>query len=566
MKTPFRIFLVACFVMIAYDCVAAKPAAFLRFDRGTVYVAIKTDPPMKPGADLTKEVVASVYQDGKQIADTIAGPDRFGADFTILITDSSVLTGDFAPLVVAVHKYPTTSGRNSGFSAAVSSEVVASLDTRSARCYPGFAIVVKAKDQDQVSAYAEDRLQQLFDYMHRVKPAVRVESRTTKIDDPTKLKREIKPITDDDFFGDPVKDDTFFPCLNLTQPPPAGVYDIEFRYPDDALVELRRPFLKTDLVHAGHNSAPLSLDDSKVGKRPLEQNLDLGLQFSSSVADKTIKDEMGKDKIVRERDNKGTLDIRLAPLLNLLAEPDPGENTFKYFTPFLLDARVSTGKINKDTISLNRIVLGSEFEIRHYTNPTTFPTYQRYIFSLRNASDRDFHQAEWKARFEFQPVFSKLNRPLRWRQDAQRSIIDQNPERELKIIPKTSGFGGQFLPLIGVEIGKTWRNKSSFAAIEKTTFIRRFYFGTTLKLDMTSYVRVSATDILYVRGEAKDDRLHNYFLGTVEVPFPSFSLNVANSAFFSFERGGQPPFATPDVNALKFGYRIQWDGWFGKTR
>jgi hypothetical protein len=41
---------------------------------------------------------------------------------------------------------------------------------------------------------------------------------------------------------------------------------------------------------------------------------------------------------------------------------------------------------------------------------------------------------------------------------------------------------------------------------------------------------------------------------------------MTQSVFFSYERGGQPPFSTPDTNALKLGYRIQWDGWFSKRR
>src|SRR5436190_23259742 len=100
------------------------------------------------------------------------------------------------------------------------------------------------------------------------------------------------------------------------------------------------------------------------------------------------------DLVVRKRENKGTLDLRLAPLLNILRLPEPGSRTFMFLTPFLIDARVSTGKIDKDTLSLNRIAMGPQFEIRHYTDPGTYPSYQRYIFTVTNASDRDFKQAE----------------------------------------------------------------------------------------------------------------------------------------------------------------------------
>ena len=86
-------------------------------------------------------------------------------------------------------------------------------------------------------------------------------------------------------------------------------------------------------------------------------------------------------------------------------------------------------------------------------------------------------------------------------------------------------------------------------------------------LDLTSFVTVSVKDVLYVGGEAwETDPLHNYFKGTIQVPFPSFTRKSASSAFFSFERGGEPPFANADVNAVKIGYRVQWDGWFGQRR
>lgn len=71
---------------------------------------------------------------------------------------------------------------------------------------------------------------------------------------------------------------------------------------------------------------------------------------------------------------------------------------------------------------------------------------------------------------------------------------------------------------------------------------------------------------MYVRGEDRSDRLHNYLLATASVPLPAFNVYMAQSVFFSYERGGQPPFSTPDTNALKLGYRIQWDGWLGKRR
>ena len=71
-----------------------------------------------------------------------------------------------------------------------------------------------------------------------------------------------------------------------------------------------------------------------------------------------------------------------------------------------------------------------------------------------------------------------------------------------------------------------------------------------------------------VRWRFRDENEHhpqNYLLVSVQAPLHAFSNGSAQSLFFSYERGSQPPFAS-DTNALKLGYRIQWDGWFGKYR
>jgi len=572
MKKRFSFYMLLCVITVsARSAAAAEPTAFLRADGKTYYIVVKADPPLWNGrdpvsgqviqADVAKDIIASVYQNGRLVPTTIAVSGTPGFDFIVKLTDISILNGDFDPLLLAVHRYPTGPAQTAGFSVDdVSSEISASLTQKSGTCVEGFPLEVKLGDGVLPSDYILGRLETLLAYMRRVSPTTQVESDTAIKAEPRQLKSDLA------FFGKPTDDKRFFECLALAKDPPSGTFDIKFTYPADAPIELRHPFLKTDIENASHGVTPFSVDDANVGERAIEENLDLSLQFSSSVADKTVKDAAGMDVPVRVRDNTGTLDLRIAPLLNLLSLPDPGSTTFKFLTPLLIDARVSTGKINKDTLSLNRIVIGSEFEIRHYTNTSTFPSYQRYILSFRNASDRDFKQAEWKGALEFQPVFSALDRPLRFRRNSAERELDQDPDRAPKDFPTIVGFGIEFLPLVGFEMGKTWRNKSPFAAIEQTEFVRRLYFGGTLNLDLTAYVRLSLKDILYVRGETSEDRLRNYFLGSIEVPLPSFTRNASSNAFFSFERGAQPPFASPGVNALKIGYRVQWDGWFGKRR
>lgn len=572
MKTRKIIYSLSCLIALsASSSAATKPTAFLRTkDEKSYYIAVKADPPLWKGdalqaIDVAKDVIASVYQKGRLIPTVIVPSnnvplDIAGADFTIKISDSDVLKGNFDPLQLVVHKYPISNGQTSQFLVDVTTEISPSLTQESGNCYGGFPLEVTLNKDVDASDYTGQRFETLLKYMRDHDPEVQVESQTAGAVETRQLK------SGSTFFGNHKTDHRFYECLILAKNPPSGNYDIKFTYPQDAPIELRKPFLKTDVANASHAATPLSLDQGNVGKRTLEQNFDVGVQFGSSVSNKTIKNAAGMDVTVRERDSRGTLDLRLAPLLNYLSLPDSRSTTFKFLTPFLIDARISTGKISKDNISLNRIVIGSEYEIRHYTNSTTFPAYQRYIFSFRNASDRDFKQAEWKVGFEFQPVFSSLNRPLRFCRQSPVRVLDPDPKRAPKDFPATIGFGGQFLPLLGIEMGKTWRNKSSFAAIEKTNFVRRFYFGGTLTLDLTAYVKVSIKNITYVRGETKEDRLHNYFLSSIEAPFPSITRDASSSAFFSFERGGQAPFATPDVNAVRVGYRVQWGGWFARLR
>jgi hypothetical protein len=109
-------------------------------------------------------------------------------------------------------------------------------------------------------------------------------------------------------------------------------YDMRLTFPPEAPLELRPYILKTDLTRAAHGNAPVSVDDTDIAERNVEQNLDLGLQFGSSVKD--------QDDGTRKRTNSGTMDLRFAPLLNLLPVPAAGSNSLWFLTPFYVNARV----------------------------------------------------------------------------------------------------------------------------------------------------------------------------------------------------------------------------------
>ncbi|HEY0727908.1 MAG TPA: hypothetical protein VGD38_07570, partial [Pyrinomonadaceae bacterium] len=122
-------------------------------------------------------------------------------------------------------------------------------------------------------------------------------------------------------------------------------------------------------------------------------------------------------------------------------------------------------------------------------------------------------------------------------------------------------FGYEIVPIVGVELGRTYRvrDPKQFAGTSRN--VRRFYFGASMTFDLTRFVELSLADLFYVRGENPKDRTENYFAGSIEVPLGQIGdLNAAHALFLSFERGEQAPFTNPSVNILKFGYRIRARG------
>ena len=128
-------------------------------------------------------------------------------------------------------------------------------------------------------------------------------------------------------------------------------------------------------------------------------------------------------------------------------------------------------------------------------------------------------------------------------------------------------FGLEIIPIVGVEVGRTYRvrDPQEFEGVSRN--LRRFYFGADMAFDLTRFVRLEFTDRFYVNGENPDDRTRNYFLGTLELPLSKINtsrVRAAHALFMSFERGDEPPFTNPSVNVLKFGYRIRSRGIFNR--
>jgi len=347
-------------------------------------------------------------------------------------------------------------------------------------------------------------------------------------------------------------------CLDLEPELPTESYDAKIAFNKPPRVDLQRLINGKALAGVAIPPVPTLKDDNGVpGSRDLTQNLDFGFNLSSSVGEKTRDD--GSKYIGRT--TRGTFDLRLAPVFKgtSTGEFARGRKWFRYFTPAFIDAAVSTGKIDKDTLSLNRVYLGTQYEWRYYdydldrernTVTNSYITYHRLIVTGKHASDRDFKQKEFLATFEYQPVFGSWNHPLylNWRFDKAGSRV---PGR----------FGYEIIPTVGFTIGKTYSRRNPAEVVKPSETARRFHFGLDMTFSLTRFVQISVKDTMYIRGEAEDDRLHNYFKGTFEAPLGRPFTNSVNSLFVTFERGQQPPFATRDANVVKVGYRIRSAGW-----
>jgi hypothetical protein len=321
-----------------------------------------------------------------------------------------------------------------------------------------------------------------------------------------------------------------------------------------------------------------------IGVRPVNHDLDIVSSFSSSVEIKTKKDPNDPNKTikVKERTTRSTLDLLVAPFgikskicfngpfkpCDELPKTPSTRSLYRVFTPFYLDAKVSTGKITDDTLSLNRILFGTKADYHWRLNNTAYPTYFVFTGKFSNASDRDFKQAEYKGTFEFKPVWSVLNHPLANRQALTQPavIIDENNGSDpTKIFQRNEG-GYEFVPLIGFELGRTWARRQPAAAILPSDTVKRLYVGMDITLNPFSRTTLSLTDTFYFRFEArKTDPRDNYFKGSIDFRLGKVGDNnrIAHSIYFSFEKGQQPPFSDSGVNALKLGYRIRGTNVFG---
>lgn len=559
------------------------PQAYLREDSGNYFVEVYTYKAFKApreGATVAKDVVASLFADKVKVPVTLAeSTDALPNEgrFKILISQThSQVAQNVNKYVVGVHRYPDDAG-DEGWVIPVTWDLSVDTLKGNPRCetsegYVPYSIIVQNESKLREGTR---RLEDVVRFLEGANPS----SVLTVAVDPRKVitsKPELRTVTKVQVLkqragaGGVQELRAITVCMMLDRGLPHQDFDIRFSFNPTSPLELSSAsFLLTDQAGMLRESSIAKLDDSKVGQRQLEKNLDMAGLLASSVTDEEQPDKT----LVRKRKTQGTLDLRFAPWLNF----HPNKNipqtvrTPKYFTPFFIDAKISTGKIIKDTLSLNRVIVGSEAEIRNFRNSKRYPTFYRYIFRGTSASDRDFKLAEFKVGFELQPHFGSLNQPLNAEFDVGPNTVDPNPKRGPKIIERVNGFGWQIQPILGLEFGRRYRNHLPAEAVAEafkdvSPLVRRFYFGTNMEYNLTRRATITIKDIFFVRGEVKERRLRNYFIASLEAPLGNFGNNTAYGVFFSFERGGQPPFATPDVNVVKVGYRIKSNGWFDRIR
>jgi hypothetical protein len=360
-------------------------------------------------------------------------------------------------------------------------------------------------------------------------------------------------------------------CLETEPKLPVGAFDAKIVFHGTDRPADFGPVAEGEKLGGRYVTTATKSEPADPKDRVLEQNLDLGVSFTSSVANKeTPATGSTPATTTRERTNRGILDVRLAPTLNLLKPVIESNRWLHFWTPVFLNANVATGKIEEDTLSLNRVLFGTEFESRYnvrHTRPVldktgkpiidtttgkakkqiTYPMTNRFFYGLTHASDRDFKQKEFTGKIEYRPIFWKLNSPI----NLNYTVLSGEK--------RPGNFGFVFLPTVGFEIGRTYQRRNPAEAVKPSDTVRRFYFGVEMNLDVTKYLTFSVKDTFYVRGETPDDRGKNYFKGGIEAPLGPVLGSGVQSLFLSFERGDLAPFATPSVNVFKTGYRIQFN-------
>jgi hypothetical protein len=548
--TSLILLTLSCFSTIEGNPINSQndPEAYLQAETSTptiFYVEVYMHQPLAAGQDIS--AIRASLRDTvhtKLISTTVSTSSEGNSNFRIVIPESeAAIVEHLQDYVVLVDAYPTAGG-NVDAQLPVSLEVSWKLETNSDCLTQENLQVNVIRDSDH--PYAIKRMKEIVTELSKpnaksfisaqVKQNGNVENRTV---------RSFGPVTPPARgFSKKIESHA---CISFAETPPAGESEIQVHFNTPVPLELR----STQTAPLTSASSP----DATSAERGTTDFLDLGLTLTSSVANETQEDET----VRRERTTRGALDLWFAPVLNkrTVGARELG-GWVQEWTPFYIDAKVATGKITADTLALNTINLGSLYEFRHYLNTEAYPDLLRHALTFKHTSDRDFKQDEFKFTYEFQPIFGRINRPIGSAPNLLRGEIVENDKDR---------FGLEIIPIVGIELGRTYRVRDPKEFEDVSRNLRRFYFGADMAFDFTKFVRLELSDRYYVNGEDPDNRTRNYFLGSLELPLAKIDtsrVRAHHALFLSFERGDQPPFANPGVNVLKFGYRIRSRGIFNR--
>ena len=188
-----------------------------------------------------------------------------------------------------------------------------------------------------------------------------------------------------------------------------------------------------------------------------------------------------------------------------------------------------------------------------------YPSVHRFILSANHYSDRDFKQAEYVAKFEYQPLLGIWNRP---RETRWKSVADPVTKTAVALYP----VGWKIDPKFGMEIGNTYKRRHPAEAMKPSDFVRRGYGGLDITLEITDFLSFTLSDTAYIRGEIAATHLVNYIKLEADFPVGSPLRETSQSFFVTYERGSLPPLDKLNAKALRLGYRIRSENWFGFRR
>lgn len=478
-------------------------------------------------------------------------PSCTGRVFRIYLPSGTTLINELGKLSFVMFNYPDSAGINRPWQSKVSplfERFVSSVTTNCPQDEDVIGILYRSEDPGTFKADAV----RWFSNVLAKNPAdleLKTNAKTSDKVKTNRVKRVLSVQPKDNF----QEFDRVSVCLQMESSLPRETYNAILNYtgPNPPPAGLLEP-VRVDKIEpfAPEVTEAALADTGKVEGRKLEKNLDLVVSFVTARE----KNDAG----VVESRSTGTADIRLVPKVlfdRYYVDSEKESAEYSEWKPIYLDAKVSTGKIEKATLSVNRIAIGSDFEYRYYAEPRRPSTYYRLNLRGINASDRDFKLVEAKFNAEFRPVWGMFNRPIKAATDPVPDPLDPGNGKP-KIIPGKWGY--RFVPLLGFELGGTYRNARPAANQEEKPPVLRGIFGFEFALNPTKSLTFTVEERAFLRStwESENKRWENYVKASIDLSIYSF-FNTPQSVVFSYENGKLPPFDKEVVNTFKVGYRIR---------